>query len=86
MTGATLLPVSPSVLSSQSIGTMKQPQTSSFSSQFLIQEIEMSAGAKSGEYGECDNMGIPHFAKNSSHRRAEDIGPTFKNLRSNAMN
>jgi hypothetical protein len=44
---------------------MKQPQISSFSSQFLIQETEKQVGAKSGEYGGCDNMGIPHFAKNS---------------------
>jgi hypothetical protein len=44
----TLLPVSPSVLSSQSAGWMKQTRIPSLSAQFLIQEIKY-AGDKSGE-------------------------------------
>jgi hypothetical protein len=60
----TLLPVSLSVLSLQSVGLMKQPRILSLSSQFLIYEIK-SANAKLGERGGWDNMGIPCFTKNS---------------------
>jgi hypothetical protein len=35
-----LLPVLPSNVSSQSVGSMKQPQISSLSSEFLILEIK----------------------------------------------
>jgi hypothetical protein len=44
-----LLPVSPSVLPSQSAGSMKQPGFSFLSSQFLIEEMRKVAGTKSRE-------------------------------------
>jgi hypothetical protein len=72
----TLLPVSSSVLSSQSHGSKKQPGISSLSLQFLIYWIKKPAGTKLEECGGWDNTGIPRFTKNSE-KTPEDCAGTL---------